>query len=215
MTLQKTDSSSNDLIKQFKKRKGAEYVEATRKRKADHSLGFDGKSKKFCFNGPSQSGFHGRQSSGFQGRSSFGSRGKDKGKPEFDKPDWKEVRAETKARKKKRKERSVGGEELFNSFMKAIKLWEELRHTECKKERRLELCRQVATLFIGNVKVIESLEDGLLPVIHTKDGSKIAMMCLWRGTAKQRKTIIKSFKGHMIEVSPGFGSSCRNDHVLE
>ncbi|KAF2357124.1 CPL domain [Trinorchestia longiramus] len=49
--------------------------------------------------------------------------------------------------------------------------------------------------------VIESLEDGLLPVIHTKDGSKIAMMCLWRGTAKQRKTIIKSFKGHMIEVA--------------
>ncbi|KAA0198417.1 hypothetical protein HAZT_HAZT001906 [Hyalella azteca] len=333
---------------------------------SESSSGVDqkNKTKKFGFNGPSRNGPYGK----------FGGKGKD---PQG-KPDWREVRAETKSRKKKRKQRSVGGEELYTSFMKAIKLWEELRHTDCKKDRRLELCRQVTNLFIGNVKVwikqasgirmaehlithgdadirqrlfdeicskeqiletmkdshshhfllkilkhgsknqrdlifaamegqvvrlskhtyasnviqlaysdfatsdqrskmmqeffgprfryfkeegvktlgdilekhpskkkevmedlkkglqmimhkgifnstlilgllreymvhcddqvdfnlvIESVEDGLLRVVHTKDGARIAMMCLWRGSAKQRKTIIKSFKGHMIEVA--------------
>jgi len=49
--------------------------------------------------------------------------------------------------------------------------------------------------------VVESIQDGLLAVVHTRDGARIAQLCLWNGSAKQRKAILKSFKEHLMEVA--------------
>jgi len=56
---------------------------------------------------------------------------------------------------------------------------------------------------------IESLRNSLVHMAHSRDGAMAAMYCLWHGTAKDRKAIIKSFKtfiektcyeefGHMV-----------------
>lgn len=49
--------------------------------------------------------------------------------------------------------------------------------------------------------IIEILKEALLPIIHSRDGARIAMLCLWHGTAKDRKTILKSFKTHYMQVA--------------
>merc|ERR1711962_383604 len=41
---------------------------------------------------------------------------------------------------------------------------------------------------------IESLRNSLVHMAHSRDGAMAAMYCLWHGTAKDRKAIIKSFK---------------------
>jgi len=37
-------------------------------------------------------------------------------------------------------------------------------------------------------------------VIHTRDGAHVALNCLWYGTAKERKIIVKSFKGLAVKT---------------
>jgi len=49
--------------------------------------------------------------------------------------------------------------------------------------------------------VIEILKEALLPIIHSRDGARVAMLCLWHGTAKNRKTILKSFKTHYMKIA--------------
>jgi len=57
--------------------------------------------------------------------------------------------------------------------------------------------------------VIESLRDCLIHMIHSRDGAMAALYCLWHGTTKDRKSIVKSLKtfvektaceeyGHMV-----------------
>merc|ERR1712032_914801 len=41
---------------------------------------------------------------------------------------------------------------------------------------------------------IESLRNNLVHMAHSRDGAMAALQCLWHGTAKDRKAIIKSFK---------------------
>ena len=48
-----------------------------------------------------------------------------------------------------------------------------------------------------NEKLIEQLAN----IVHTKEGSKIAMRCLWYGSTKHRKNIIKTFKGHVVATA--------------
>eukprot|EP00090_Calanus_glacialis_P027679 TRINITY_DN4384_c0_g1_i1.p1 TRINITY_DN4384_c0_g1~~TRINITY_DN4384_c0_g1_i1.p1 ORF type:complete len:639 (-),score=253.64 TRINITY_DN4384_c0_g1_i1:48-1964(-) len=61
----------------------------------------------------------------------------------------------------------------------------------------------------GRTEVIESLRDCLVHMIHSKDGAMAALYCLWHGTTKDRKSIVKSLKtfvektayeeyGHMV-----------------
>jgi len=45
------------------------------------------------------------------------------------------------------------------------------------------------------------LKNELVNILHTKDGSRVAMMCLWHGTPKDRKTIVKSFKTHVSKMA--------------
>lgn len=49
--------------------------------------------------------------------------------------------------------------------------------------------------------VIEALRESLVPIIHTRDGARVAMLCLWHGTNKDRKTILKSFRTHFVKIA--------------
>lgn len=49
--------------------------------------------------------------------------------------------------------------------------------------------------------IIESLREVLTPIIHTRDGARVAMLCLWHGTNKDRKVILKSFRTHYIKIA--------------
>merc|ERR1719342_727837 len=61
----------------------------------------------------------------------------------------------------------------------------------------------------GRSDVIESLRDCLIHMIHSRDGAMAALYCLWHGTTKDRKAIVRSLKtfvektaceeyGHMV-----------------
>ncbi|KAK8406690.1 hypothetical protein O3P69_007338 [Scylla paramamosain] len=49
--------------------------------------------------------------------------------------------------------------------------------------------------------VIEALKESLVPIIHTRDGARVAMLCLWHGSNKDRKTILKSFRTHFVKIA--------------
>ncbi|KAL8490597.1 hypothetical protein ACS0TY_022558 [Phlomoides rotata] len=51
-------------------------------------------------------------------------------------------------------------------------------------------------------EVIEQLSgSGLVRMIHTKDGSRLGMLCIKHGSAKERKKIIKGMKGHVEKIA--------------
>ncbi|KAL8026096.1 hypothetical protein ABFX02_14G006400 [Erythranthe guttata] len=50
--------------------------------------------------------------------------------------------------------------------------------------------------------VIQQLAGpSLIRMIHTKDGSRLAMFCIKHGSAKERKKIIKGMKGHVDKIA--------------
>lgn len=49
-------------------------------------------------------------------------------------------------------------------------------------------------------EMIEALRESVIHMLHTRDGARVAMQCIWHGTAKDRKTIIKSFKGNVVKI---------------
>ncbi|KAL3869283.1 hypothetical protein ACJMK2_041986 [Sinanodonta woodiana] len=49
-------------------------------------------------------------------------------------------------------------------------------------------------------EMVEALREGLIHMLHTRDGSRVAMFCVWHGTAKDRKVIIKSLKTHVLKI---------------
>ncbi|KAK3606156.1 hypothetical protein CHS0354_010789 [Potamilus streckersoni] len=49
-------------------------------------------------------------------------------------------------------------------------------------------------------EMIEALREGLIHMLHTRDGSRVAMFSVWHGTAKDRKVIIKSLKTHVVKI---------------
>ena len=48
---------------------------------------------------------------------------------------------------------------------------------------------------------IESLRECLVHMIHSRDGATAAMHCIWHGTAKDRKAIIKSLKTFVLKTA--------------
>ncbi|PIA44285.1 hypothetical protein AQUCO_01700116v1 [Aquilegia coerulea] len=51
-------------------------------------------------------------------------------------------------------------------------------------------------------EILEQLSGPLLVrIIHTKDGSKLGMLCIKHGGAKERKKIIKGMKGHIEKIA--------------
>ncbi|CAO2821570.1 unnamed protein product [Amaranthus hypochondriacus] len=50
--------------------------------------------------------------------------------------------------------------------------------------------------------IIKQLSGALLVrMIHTKDGSKIGMLCVKHGSAKERKKLVKGMKGHISKIA--------------
>lgn len=43
-------------------------------------------------------------------------------------------------------------------------------------------------------ELAQSLAEKVVEILHTKDGSRVGLHVLWNGSAKERKTLIKSFK---------------------
>ncbi|GAB6019665.1 hypothetical protein CHUAL_001220 [Chamberlinius hualienensis] len=49
-------------------------------------------------------------------------------------------------------------------------------------------------------EMIEAIREKVVEILHTKDGTRVALQCVWHGTAKDRKALIKSLKGHVNKV---------------
>ncbi|XP_034047830.1 pumilio homolog 3 [Thalassophryne amazonica] len=52
-------------------------------------------------------------------------------------------------------------------------------------------------------EMIESIREAVVYMAHTHDGARVAMNCLWHGTAKDRKVIIKTMKTYMVKFATG------------
>uniref|UniRef100_A0A8C4IMS5 Pumilio RNA-binding family member 3 n=1 Tax=Dicentrarchus labrax TaxID=13489 RepID=A0A8C4IMS5_DICLA len=50
-------------------------------------------------------------------------------------------------------------------------------------------------------EMIESIRESVVYMAHTHDGARVAMHCLWHGTAKDRKVIIKTMKTYMVKFA--------------
>jgi len=50
-------------------------------------------------------------------------------------------------------------------------------------------------------ETIEMLRDALVHMAHSREGAYAALHCVWHGTAKDRKAIIKSFKTFMLKTA--------------
>ncbi|XP_078658455.1 pumilio homolog 3-like [Branchiostoma floridae x Branchiostoma belcheri] len=49
-------------------------------------------------------------------------------------------------------------------------------------------------------EMIEAVRESLIHILHTHDGSRVTMHCLWHGTAKDRKVIIKTMKTFVQKI---------------
>ncbi|XP_072453621.1 pumilio homolog 3 [Notamacropus eugenii] len=52
-------------------------------------------------------------------------------------------------------------------------------------------------------EMIEAIRDAVIYLAHTHDGARVAMYCLWHGTPKDRKVIIKTMKTYVEKVANG------------
>ncbi|XP_034565560.1 pumilio homolog 3 [Notolabrus celidotus] len=52
-------------------------------------------------------------------------------------------------------------------------------------------------------EMIESIREAVVYMAHTHDGARVAMHCLWHGTSKDRKVIIKTMKTYMVKFATG------------
>uniref|UniRef100_A0A667Z4M7 Pumilio RNA-binding family member 3 n=1 Tax=Myripristis murdjan TaxID=586833 RepID=A0A667Z4M7_9TELE len=53
------------------------------------------------------------------------------------------------------------------------------------------------------MEMIESIRESVVYMAHTHDGARVAMHCLWHGTPKDRKVIIKTMKTYMVKFATG------------
>jgi len=60
-------------------------------------------------------------------------------------------------------------------------------------------------LLVANSKqraeTIDQLKESLIHMAHSREGALVALQCLWHGTPKDRKTIIRSFKTFMQKTA--------------
>ncbi|KAJ8260893.1 hypothetical protein COCON_G00166160 [Conger conger] len=52
-------------------------------------------------------------------------------------------------------------------------------------------------------EMIESIREAVVYMAHTHDGARVAMHCLWHGTPKDRKVIIKTLKTYISKFAMG------------
>ncbi|XP_075829888.1 pumilio homolog 3 isoform X1 [Microtus pennsylvanicus] len=52
-------------------------------------------------------------------------------------------------------------------------------------------------------ELIEAIREAVVYLAHTHDGARVAMYCLWHGTPKDRKVIVKTMKTYVEKVANG------------
>ncbi|XP_043917023.1 pumilio homolog 3 isoform X2 [Protopterus annectens] len=53
------------------------------------------------------------------------------------------------------------------------------------------------------MEMIEAVRESVVYMAHTHDGARVAMHCLWHGTPKDRKVIMKTMKTYVEKVATG------------
>uniref|UniRef100_A0AAY4DGE8 PUM-HD domain-containing protein n=1 Tax=Denticeps clupeoides TaxID=299321 RepID=A0AAY4DGE8_9TELE len=53
------------------------------------------------------------------------------------------------------------------------------------------------------MEMIESIREAVVYMAHTHDGARVAMYCLWHGTPKDRKVIVKTLKTYVDKFAMG------------
>ncbi len=53
----------------------------------------------------------------------------------------------------------------------------------------------------GREELIDAVKEKLIKMVHTRDGARVAIYCLWYGTNKDRKLLIKSFKTFVVKIA--------------
>lgn len=52
----------------------------------------------------------------------------------------------------------------------------------------------------ARLEMIELVKNCVVLILHTHDGARVGMHCLWHGTTKDRKILIKSFKSYYVKI---------------
>ncbi|XP_039946331.1 pumilio homolog 3 [Hirundo rustica] len=52
-------------------------------------------------------------------------------------------------------------------------------------------------------EMIEAIREAVIYLVHTHDGARVAMHCLWHGTPKDRKVIVKTMKMYVEKIATG------------
>jgi pumilio family protein 6 len=50
-------------------------------------------------------------------------------------------------------------------------------------------------------ELIDAVKEKLIKMVHSRDGARVAIYCLWYGTSKDRKLLIKSFKSFVVKIA--------------
>ncbi|CAF3188231.1 unnamed protein product [Rotaria sp. Silwood2] len=53
----------------------------------------------------------------------------------------------------------------------------------------------------GRTELIDAVKEKLIKMIHSRDGARVAIYCLWYGTNKDRKLLIKSLKSFVAKIA--------------
>uniref|UniRef100_A0A8C0BAV0 Pumilio RNA binding family member 3 n=1 Tax=Buteo japonicus TaxID=224669 RepID=A0A8C0BAV0_9AVES len=68
-----------------------------------------------------------------------------------------------------------------------------------KREAILDEMKQILT----PMEMIEAIREAVIYLAHTHDGARVAMHCLWHGTPKDRKVIVKTMKTYIEKIATG------------
>lgn len=143
-----------------------------------------------------------------------------------EKTDWKKLKLEKKELKAQRKQKSAGGNEVYEIGMKAKKIWEEARREDCKKERKVELCKELYELLKEKVKyfiyahdtvrvietlfsaggeavrasLFEELKDDILDLCKNKYSRFFVSKILKQGTKQQKNYVINVMMGNVVKL---------------
>ncbi|KAJ1361346.1 hypothetical protein KIN20_020563 [Parelaphostrongylus tenuis] len=72
---------------------------------------------------------------------------------------------------------------------------------------RLSLCHRLLKDFVTHcdsdqlTNLVDSLKDRIPELVHTSDGSYVAMKCVWYANVKDRKLIVKNFKDLVVKTA--------------
>ncbi|CAF4524814.1 unnamed protein product [Rotaria socialis] len=53
----------------------------------------------------------------------------------------------------------------------------------------------------GRTELVDAVKEKLIKMVHSRDGARVAIFCLWYGTNKDRKALIKSLKSFVVKIA--------------